>query len=93
MSTPPLLLLPPSALPVCPDHSIYDSFSWMDNYGDPGFEYFRTAACLWGLMALRLADSAVLPFDPTCQATAMEKYLADLADVSAEGGSVAAAGK
>lgn len=67
-------------------HSIYDSFSWVDNYGDPGFRYFRTAACLWGLMALRLADPEILPFDPTCQATAIEKYLADLVEIDEDGG-------
>lgn len=57
------------------DHSIYDSFSWVDNYGDPGFHYFQAAARLWGLMALRLANCEMLPFDPTAQAAALEDYL------------------
>lgn len=63
---------------VSVDHSVYDSFSWVENYGDPGFRYFQVAAQLWGLMALRLASSSVLPFDPRLQATALEDYLAAL---------------
>jgi len=44
-------------------HSIYDSFDWMEKWGDPTFQYHKTAAQLWGLFALRLADSKILPFD------------------------------
>lgn len=50
----------------------------MDTYGDPGFRYHRTAAQVWGLMALRIASGDVLPFDPTCQATGIETYLDEL---------------
>ncbi|CAM9873000.1 unnamed protein product [Ascophyllum nodosum] len=59
-------------------HSVYDSFSWVENYGDPGFRYFQASARLWGLMALRLASPDVLPFDPRRRATALEEYLAAL---------------
>lgn len=58
-----------------PDHSIYDSFSWVDNYGDPGFRYFQAASRVWGLLALRLATSDVLPFDPPLQAAALQDYV------------------
>lgn len=50
----------------------------MTKYGDPSFQYFRTCAQMWGLMALRLVDAEVMPFDPTCLATALETYLSDL---------------
>lgn len=86
-----LFLLPPTPHPLClssyppTDHSVYDSFSWMREQGDPGFRYFQAAARLWGLMALRLANSAILPFDLTCQATALETYLAKLTDINANG--------
>ncbi|CAM9683547.1 unnamed protein product [Ectocarpus sp. 12 AP-2014] len=56
-------------------HSIYDSFSWVDNYGDPGFRYFQAASRVWGLLALRLATSDVLPFDPPLQAAALQDYV------------------
>jgi N-acetylated-alpha-linked acidic dipeptidase len=42
-------------------HSAYDTFRWMDLYGDPGFLYHAAAARLWGLMAMRLASADVLP--------------------------------
>jgi N-acetylated-alpha-linked acidic dipeptidase len=42
-------------------HSVYDNFRWMDHYGDPGFLYHATAAKLWGLMAMRLANADILP--------------------------------
>jgi N-acetylated-alpha-linked acidic dipeptidase len=42
-------------------HSAYDTFEWMDRYGDPGFLYHAAAAKLWGLMAMRLAGAEVVP--------------------------------
>ncbi|CAM9593134.1 unnamed protein product [Scytosiphon promiscuus] len=60
-------------------HSIYDSFTWVDTYGDPGFRYFQATSRVWGLMALRLASSEVLPFDPPLQAAALEGYVDSLA--------------
>jgi N-acetylated-alpha-linked acidic dipeptidase len=44
-------------------HSAYDSFYWMDQFGDPGFHYHVTAAQLWGTLAMRLADADGLQFD------------------------------
>lgn len=44
-------------------HSMYDNHYWMANFGDPGFQYHRTMAQLWGVLALRLANADVLPFD------------------------------
>jgi N-acetylated-alpha-linked acidic dipeptidase len=44
-------------------HSAYDSFTWMSKFGDPQFVYHVAAAQLWGTIAMRLADSAGLPFD------------------------------
>lgn len=58
----------------------------MDNYGDPGFRYFQAASRVWGLMALRLSYSHVLPFDPPLQADALEGYLAALSPSSARDG-------
>jgi N-acetylated-alpha-linked acidic dipeptidase len=46
-------------------HSAYDSFYWMDHFGDPGFVYHVTAAQIWGTLAMRLADADGLPFDYT----------------------------
>mmetsp|Transcript_99081 Transcript_99081/g.296049 ORF Transcript_99081/g.296049 Transcript_99081/m.296049 type:complete len:683 (+) Transcript_99081:59-2107(+) len=63
-------------------HSIYDSFDWMKNFGGmaPGesFEYMRSAAQVWGLLALRLADREVVPFNHSRQAEAMAQWADDL---------------
>jgi len=44
-------------------HSMYDSFFWMNHFGDPGYRYHRLMAQLWGVLALRLANAEILPFD------------------------------
>jgi N-acetylated-alpha-linked acidic dipeptidase len=44
-------------------HSAYDSFYWMDQFGDPGFHYHVAAAQLWGTLTMRLADAEGLQFD------------------------------
>jgi N-acetylated-alpha-linked acidic dipeptidase len=61
-------------------HSIYDSFSWMDAYGGrdeelgSAFDLMAFGAKIWGLLALRLADSAVLPIDHFVQGQALVNY-------------------
>jgi N-acetylated-alpha-linked acidic dipeptidase len=44
-------------------HSAYDSFNWMEKFGDPDFVYHVAAAQLWGTITLRLANAPALPFD------------------------------
>jgi N-acetylated-alpha-linked acidic dipeptidase len=62
-------------------HSIYDSFAWMDAYGGiegkagSAFDLMAFAAKIWGVLALRLADSAVLPFDHSVQGNALSDYV------------------
>ena len=55
-------------------HSAYDSFYWMDHFGDPGFRYHVAAAQLWGTMAMRLADADGLPFDYTDYANQIREF-------------------
>ena len=55
-------------------HSAYDSFYWMDHFGDPGFRYHVAAAQLWGTMAMRLADAAGLSFDYTDYANQIRDF-------------------
>jgi N-acetylated-alpha-linked acidic dipeptidase len=55
-------------------HSAYDSFYWMDHFGDPGFVYHTAAAQLWGTLGMRLADSDVLPFDYSDYATQIRDF-------------------
>ncbi|KAL4563876.1 hypothetical protein LXL04_027924 [Taraxacum kok-saghyz] len=44
-------------------HSMYDDFVWMTKFGDPMFRRHVAAASIWGLVALRLADEEMLPFN------------------------------
>ena len=58
-------------------HSAYDSFYWMDHFGDPGFVYHVAAAQIWGLLALRLADADGLSFDYTDYASEIREFFRD----------------
>jgi len=58
-------------------HSAYDSFYWMDKFGDPGFKYHVAAAQLWGTLAMRLADADGLSFDYTDYANQIREYFSE----------------
>jgi N-acetylated-alpha-linked acidic dipeptidase len=59
-------------------HSAYDSHAWMTRVGDPGFAYHAAMARLWGVMALRLANAEVLPFDYAAYGRDLLAYLDDV---------------
>ncbi|OAD06560.1 hypothetical protein MUCCIDRAFT_139358 [Mucor lusitanicus CBS 277.49] len=64
-------------------HSSYDSFHWMEKFGDPEFLYHQTIVKLWGLLALRLADSPVLPLYPADYSAELAKYVDRLTEFAA----------
>jgi len=43
-------------------HSSYDTLLFAKTFSDPGFELHRTAAQLVGVIAMRIADAAVVPY-------------------------------
>jgi N-acetylated-alpha-linked acidic dipeptidase len=59
-------------------HSNYDSHAWMSRYGDPGFRYHVAIAKIWGLIALQLSESPVVPFNATSYTTGLGEYLAHI---------------
>lgn len=59
-------------------HSVYDSHTWMKTYGDPGFHKHAEGAQLIGLLALRIADALILPFNTTQYAHDLGTYLGTL---------------
>lgn len=68
-------------------HSKYDSYLWMERFGDPGFRKHKAMAELWGLLALRFASQAVLPFSVRPYAESLEKGFSSLefsANISCE---------
>ncbi|GIZ41959.1 hypothetical protein CKM354_000524200 [Cercospora kikuchii] len=65
-------------------HSNYDSFYWMDNYGDPGFKYHITIAKIIGLLAAKLVEEPIVQFNATDYATGVQKYLDSVKKVAEE---------
>ncbi|KAK1757427.1 hypothetical protein QBC47DRAFT_296294 [Echria macrotheca] len=64
-----------SRTPVYHYHSNYDSFHWMQKYGDPGFVYHRTIAQIFGLMTAQLADKPLIAFQATDYAKGLREYV------------------
>lgn len=60
--------------PVYHYHSNYDSFYWMDNFGDPGFVRHEALARLIALVTLRSSQSAILPLDVSFYANELYTY-------------------
>jgi N-acetylated-alpha-linked acidic dipeptidase len=56
-------------------HSQYDDFYWMNHFGDPGYRYHTLMAKFWGVLALRLANADVLPFDFAGYAANIRQFL------------------
>jgi N-acetylated-alpha-linked acidic dipeptidase len=78
-------------------HSAYDDFFWMEHFGDPGYRYHTLMSQLWGVLALRLANADLLPFDFATYATNIRDFVNDLAKnnpiiMSGHEGSVALSG-
>ena len=59
-------------------HSAYDDHFWMSRIGDPSFAYHIALTRIWGLTALRLANSDILPFDFAANAAALRNFLGEL---------------
>ena len=59
-------------------HSMYDDHYWMLHIGDPAFEYHVALTRIWGVVALRLANADLLPFDFGFNASALEQFLREL---------------
>jgi N-acetylated-alpha-linked acidic dipeptidase len=59
-------------------HSMYDDFYWMNHFGDPGYRYHTLMSQLWGVLALRLANAEILPFDFAGYARNIRQFVADM---------------
>lgn len=59
-------------------HSQLDNFFWMQNWGDPTFEYHAAMAKIGGLAALRFAQADIFPFDYADYADAVIKHTEEL---------------
>ncbi len=59
-------------------HSMYDDFFWMNHFGDPQYRYHRLMSQLWGVLALRLANAEILPFDFEVYGQNIRQFVVDL---------------
>ena len=59
-------------------HSLYDTHTWVQRFGDPGFRYQAAMARIWGVMALRLANADVLPIDYRPYAEAVREFVEEI---------------
>lgn len=59
-------------------HSMYDDFYWINHFGDPGYRYHALMTQLWGVLALRLANADVLPYDFEFYGATISDFLNDL---------------
>lgn len=56
-------------------HSQYDSYAWMERFGDPNFTSHAAAARVGAALLLRLANADVVPYDYEEFARTMRGYL------------------
>ena len=56
-------------------HSIYDSFTWVDRVGDPGYYYHAAMGRYWAVAALRLSECDYVPLDYAAYAQEVQSYL------------------
>ncbi|XXH01969.1 Vacuolar protein sorting-associated protein 70 [Hypoxylon texense] len=63
---------------VYPYHSNYDSYYWINKFGDPGFKKHLAMARLWGLLTVKLVGTPVLPFRASDYADALKRHVRSL---------------
>lgn len=63
---------------VYPYHSNYDSYYWIEKFGDPGFKKHLAMARLWGLLTVKLAGIPLLPFRASDYADALTRHVKTL---------------
>ena len=61
--------------PVYHYHSNYDSFAWMENFGDPGWRYHIAITKVWALFAATLIETPIIVFNTTDYAIGLDRYL------------------
>jgi N-acetylated-alpha-linked acidic dipeptidase len=70
-------------------HSLYDDFYWMKHFGDPTFAYHAALARVLGILALRLDEADILPFDYSAYASEISRVQNELAARAAQEGTQA----
>ncbi|KAJ5162500.1 PA domain-containing protein [Penicillium capsulatum] len=63
---------------VFPYHTGFDTFDWMDRYGDPGWKYHLASTRMWSLMAAALSEPEALNVRMTDYARAIRTWLDEI---------------
>jgi N-acetylated-alpha-linked acidic dipeptidase len=71
-------------------HSQYDTWFWMDRFGDPGYEHHALTAELLAVLALRLANAEIVPYDYAAFGEEIARRWRELRERAAGRGLVAA---
>ena len=69
---------PSANSPVYHYHSNYDSFAWMDNYGDPEWHYHVAITKVWALFAASLVETPIIHLNATDYASGLATYLSSV---------------
>jgi len=64
--------------PVYPYHSNYDSYAWMERFGDPGFHTHKAMGQYLTLLLYHMVNDEVLPLQPSGYIPEFTKYLTAL---------------
>ncbi len=59
-------------------HSAYDAADWMERFGDPGYGRHAAAASMLAILAARLANAELLPYDFPGLAADLEKRVGEV---------------
>ena len=68
--------------PVYHYHSNYDSFAWMDRFGDVGWHYHIAITKVWALLAAALVETPIIALNATDYATGLDTYLHSVKNLS-----------
>jgi N-acetylated-alpha-linked acidic dipeptidase len=64
--------------PVYPYHSNYDSYAWMERFGDPGFHTHKAMGQYLTLLLYHMVNDAAVPLEPSGYVSEFEKYFEEL---------------
>lgn len=66
--------------PAFPYHTGFDSFEWMDRFGDPDWKHHVASAKIWSLMTAQLTEPGVLNMSVTDYASSFQGWLEAVKD-------------
>jgi N-acetylated-alpha-linked acidic dipeptidase len=64
--------------PVYHYHSNYDSYAWMERFGDPGFHTHKAMGQFLTLLLYHMVSDSAVPLEPAGYVSELEKYFTEL---------------